>query len=66
MCLIDFYKGLYRVKYDEINVQEVNVNNGLLKLAEASEQVGDMKVELREQEKILKIEEEKTNNYAFN
>eukprot|EP00392_Amoebophrya_sp_AT5.2_P015402 g15604.t1 len=61
LCLIDFYKGLYRVKYDEINAQETAVNTGLEKLAEASAQVEEMKIELREQEKVLKIEEEKTN-----
>ncbi|CAD7937238.1 unnamed protein product [Amoebophrya sp. A120] len=61
LCLIDFYKGLYRVKYDNVNEQEKAVNTGLEKLAEASAQVEEMKIELREQEKVLKIEEEKTN-----
>merc|ERR1712032_35361 len=49
LCLIDFYKGLYRVKYDDVNVQEKAVNTGLEKLADASKQVEVMKGELREQ-----------------
>merc|ERR1719498_335630 len=61
LCLIDFYKQLYRVKYEDVNVQERSVNMGLQKLAEASADVENMKVELREQEKVLKVEEEKTN-----
>eukprot|EP00397_Hematodinium_sp_SG-2012_P000031 GEMP01000031.1.p1 GENE.GEMP01000031.1~~GEMP01000031.1.p1 ORF type:complete len:4639 (+),score=1050.01 GEMP01000031.1:391-14307(+) len=61
LCLIDFYVTLYKVKYDDVNVQERAVKMGLEKLAEASEDVEKMKVELREQEIILKVEEEKTN-----
>lgn len=61
LCLIDFYKGLYRGKYDDVNLQETSVNIGLEKLAAASKQVDEMKGELGEQEKILKVEEEKTN-----
>merc|ERR1719409_2507908 len=61
LCLIDFYKQLYKVKYEDVNVQEKSVNMGLQKLKEASTDVENMKVELREQEKVLKVEEEKTN-----
>merc|ERR1719262_1556185 len=60
LCLIDFYKQFYKVKYDEINVQEKSVNMGLLKLKEASEQVNQMKVQLAEQTVVLKQEEVKT------
>ncbi|CAE7892029.1 Dnah5, partial [Symbiodinium microadriaticum] len=34
LCLIDFYKVLYAIKYEEINVQERSVNVGLQKLKE--------------------------------
>jgi len=60
LCLIDFYKALYQVKYEDINVQERSVNNGLLKLKEASEFVGKLKVQLKEQEVVLRSEEKKT------
>merc|ERR1719506_1678140 len=61
LCLIDFYKSFYKVKYDDINVQEKSVNMGLLKLKEASEQVNTMKIQLAEQGVVLKAEEAKTN-----
>merc|ERR1719409_1602930 len=61
LCFIEFYQKLYVVKYQEVNVQEKSVNMGLQKLKEASTDVENMKVELREQEKVLKVEEEKTN-----
>jgi dynein heavy chain len=61
LCFIDFYKELYKKKFEDVNVLEKTVNNGLSKLAEASGDVEQMKVQLREQEKVLKIEEEKTN-----
>jgi len=61
LCLIDFYKSFYKVKYEEINVQEKSVNMGLQKLKEASEQVNQMKVMLAEQGIVLKQEETKTN-----
>jgi dynein heavy chain len=51
LCLIEFYKKLYRVKYDEVNVQDQSVKSGLEKLAEAAADVEKMKGELREQEK---------------
>merc|ERR1719261_1994576 len=61
LCLIDFYKQFYKVKYDEINVQEKSVNMGLLKLKEASEQVNQMKIQLAEQGVVLKAREQQTN-----
>jgi len=60
LCLIDFYKQLYQIKYEEINVQERSVNVGLQKLKEASEFVEKLKVQLKEQEVVLKAEEKKT------
>jgi len=60
LCLIDFYKVLYTIKYEEINVQERSVNVGLQKLKEASEFVEKLKVELKEQDVVLRAEEKKT------
>ncbi|CAJ1345300.1 unnamed protein product [Effrenium voratum] len=60
LCLIDFYKVLYQIKYEEINVQERSVNVGLQKLKEASEFVEKLKVELKEQDVVLRAEEKKT------
>ncbi|CAD7937234.1 unnamed protein product [Amoebophrya sp. A120] len=61
LCLIEFYKKLYKVKYDEVNTQEKSVNTGLEKLAGAAKQVEEMKAELKEASKVLAVEEEKTN-----
>mmetsp|Transcript_3629 Transcript_3629/g.6367 ORF Transcript_3629/g.6367 Transcript_3629/m.6367 type:complete len:3156 (-) Transcript_3629:97-9564(-) len=60
LCLIDFYKALYQVKYEDINVQERSVNVGLMKLKEASEFVEKLKIELKEQDVVLRAEEKKT------
>eukprot|EP00931_Biecheleriopsis_adriatica_P081370 TRINITY_DN5469_c0_g1_i3.p1 TRINITY_DN5469_c0_g1~~TRINITY_DN5469_c0_g1_i3.p1 ORF type:complete len:4660 (-),score=1275.41 TRINITY_DN5469_c0_g1_i3:88-14067(-) len=61
LCFIDYYKKLYTMKYEEVNVQEKSVNIGLQKLAEAAVYVEKMKVDIVEQEKVLKVEDEKTN-----
>merc|ERR1719316_227870 len=61
LCFIDAYKGLYKVKYEDVNVQERSVNMGLEKLNEAVVQVDAMKIDLAEEEKNLKVAEEATN-----
>jgi len=61
LCLIDFYKQLYKVKYEEINVQERSVNVGLQKLKEASEQVEKLKIVIKEKAAVMAVEEKKTN-----
>jgi dynein heavy chain len=61
LCFIDAYKGLYRVKYDDVNVSERSINLGLEKLNEATADVEIMKVALAEEEKNLKVAEEATN-----
>merc|ERR1719160_2082548 len=61
LCFIDAYKGLYKVKYEDVNVQERSVNMGLTKLNEAVVQVDAMKIDLAEEEKNLKVAEEATN-----
>merc|ERR1719160_17454 len=61
LCFIDAYKGLYRVKYDDVNLSERSINLGLEKLNEAAADVEKMKVHLAEEEKNLKVAEESTN-----
>jgi dynein heavy chain len=61
LCFIDAYRGLYGVKYEDVNVQERSVNMGLEKLNEAAADVEKMKVALAEEEKNLKVAEESTN-----
>jgi dynein heavy chain len=61
LCFIDAYQGLYKIKYDEIEIQESQVNGGLVKLNEAVVQVDEMKIGLAEEEKNLKVAEEATN-----
>jgi len=61
LCFIEYYQKLYALKYEEVNVQEKSVNIGLKKLAEAAVYVEKMKIEIVEQEKVLKLEDEKTN-----
>merc|ERR1719482_1093730 len=61
LCFIDAYKGLYQIKYEDVNIQERSVNMGLLKLNEAVVQVDAMKIDLAEEEKNLKVAEEATN-----
>eukprot|EP00928_Gymnodinium_smaydae_P031098 TRINITY_DN22944_c0_g2_i2.p1 TRINITY_DN22944_c0_g2~~TRINITY_DN22944_c0_g2_i2.p1 ORF type:complete len:3465 (-),score=972.42 TRINITY_DN22944_c0_g2_i2:18-9410(-) len=61
LCFIDFYKVLYRVKYDEINAQERSVNIGLMKLREASDFVEQLQKKLKDQEVVLKAKEQQTS-----
>merc|ERR1719197_1075345 len=61
LCFIDAYKGLYKVKYEDVNVQEQSVKLGLEKLDQAAVQVDEMKIHLAEEEKNLKVAEESTN-----
>ncbi|MAC17935.1 MAG: hypothetical protein CMC97_06535, partial [Flavobacteriales bacterium] len=60
LCLIDFYKGLYKVKYEGVQTQEASVNIGLQKLDDAAKDVEKMQGEIREQEKVIAVETKKT------
>jgi len=53
LSFIDAYKQVYKKKFDSINDDAEKITNGLIKLAEAEEDVAKMKVELGETEKIL-------------
>jgi len=61
LCLIDFYKELYTLKYGEIEIQERQVNTGIEKLEDAQKDVNSMKEQLFEQNKVLEVEMKKTN-----
>ena len=50
LSFIDIYKTVYRNKYDEIDVEEVNIRNGLEKLKEAAEGVEELKIDLKKEE----------------
>ena len=54
LSFIDLYKDVYKVKYDGIDVEEANIVSGLEKLAEASQGVEELKVDLRKEEVKLK------------
>lgn len=61
LSFIDSYKQVYRVKYDELNIEEKNIRNGLSKLAEAAQGVEELKVDLKKEDEKLKIASEKTD-----
>jgi dynein heavy chain len=54
LSFIDLYKGVYKTKYDGIDVEERNIVNGLEKLKEASEGVEELKIDLKAEEIKLK------------
>jgi dynein heavy chain len=54
LSFIDLYKGVYTTKYDAIDIEERNIVNGLDKLAEASQGVEELKVDLRAEDIKLK------------
>eukprot|EP00439_Symbiodinium_sp_Y106_P000709 s9039_g1.t1 len=58
LCFIEYYKKLYELKHEEVNVQEKSVIIGLRKLDEAAKNVVQMQ---EAQEEILRKEDDKTN-----
>jgi dynein heavy chain len=60
LCLIEFYKSLYSLKYAEVNSQEKSVNLGLQKLKDASNFVDKLKVDLQEQQVVIQAKEQQT------
>ena len=54
LSFLKSYQVLYTEKFAEINALSVKINNGLLKLAEAQEDVKEMKVKLAASEVTLK------------
>jgi len=53
LSFIKAYKSVYAEKFEGVETDAVKINNGLLKLAEAEEDVAAMKIELAEVEKVL-------------
>lgn len=54
LSFIDLYKDVYKKKYNGIDVEEANIVSGLQKLAEASEGVEELKIDLKKEEVKLK------------
>jgi len=61
LSFIAMYKELYELKYKLIDVEETNINNGLEKLAEATQGVEELKVDLKKEEVKLKDASEETD-----
>jgi dynein heavy chain len=61
LSFIAMYKELYDQKYKLIDIEEQNINNGLEKLAEATEGVEELKIDLRKEDAKLKIASEETD-----
>jgi len=53
LSFISAYKAIYKKKFGQVNEEAEKIGNGLLKLAEAEEDVAKMKIELAEVEKLL-------------
>lgn len=66
LSFIDAYKQVYQAKFDTINEDSEKITNGLLKLAEAEEDVAKMKVELAETEKVLAVTAERIEKMVVN
>lgn len=61
LSFIQAYHELYSTKYKAIDKEEQNINRGLFKLAEATEDVERMKVALKEENAKLDVATESTN-----
>ncbi|KFG33497.1 putative dynein gamma chain, flagellar outer arm, partial [Toxoplasma gondii GAB2-2007-GAL-DOM2] len=61
LSFLSFYKLVYAEKFKEVNNLEHSVNVGLLKLNQAAQDIKQMKVKLKDEEKKLRESEEQTN-----
>ncbi|PFH32513.1 putative dynein gamma chain, flagellar outer arm [Besnoitia besnoiti] len=61
LSFIGLYKQVYAEKFEEVNNLERSVNVGLLKLNQAAQDIKQMKVKLKDEEKRLRESEEQTN-----
>ncbi|KAL8430800.1 hypothetical protein ACSSS7_005704 [Eimeria intestinalis] len=61
LSFINFYKKVYTEKFDEVNNLERSVNVGLQKLNQAAQDIKQMKVQLKAEEKKLQESEVQTN-----
>jgi len=61
LSFIDLYKDVYTNKYKGYDVEAQSITVGLEKLREAAQGVEELKVELREQEKVLNAKNEEVD-----
>jgi len=61
LSLVEYYMKLYRVKFEELTVQEKSVNKGLQRLADAALYVERMQSAIIDREAELRVEDDKTN-----
>lgn len=66
LSFIEFYRDVYKRKFDGVNNEAEKIGSGLLKLNEAEEDVAKMKVELAETEKVLKVTGERIEKMVIN
>jgi len=60
LSFIAMYQDVYVKKYKAIDVEELNINNGLEKLAEATQGIDELKVALKKEDATLKIAADQT------
>jgi dynein heavy chain len=58
LSFINMYKEVYKVKYDELNKEEENIRKGLRNVAEATEDISEMKkvLEVKKKEQAIAAE----------
>ena len=61
LAFIAMYKDEYAKKYALIDIDEQNINNGLEKLAGASSQIEELKIDLKKEDAKLKEASESTD-----
>lgn len=60
LSFISMYQDVYVKKYKGIDVEEQNINNGLEKLAEATQGIDELKIALKKEDATLKIAADQT------
>jgi len=61
LSFLSMYKEIYGAKYKLIDIDEQNINNGLDKLAEATQGIEELKINLRKEDANLKEASEATD-----
>lgn len=61
LSFLSMYKEIYKKKYDLIDVDEQNINQGLHRLAEATQGVDELKIDLKAEDLKLKDASEATD-----
>jgi len=60
LSFIAMYQDVYVKKYKGIDIEEQNINNGLEKLAEATQGIDELKIALKKEDATLKIAADQT------